>query len=132
MLTVKIEENYDALIQKFGIEKADGMYVMAMRDSDLLMGIGVVRIHGVFASLDNIIMTDDFKSFDLEFGMGKSLLNFLDLRGIRNVVTNINDERLVTALRFKSAKENKDNVEFIGEWKYSLNLDGYFLSKCEK
>ena len=130
MLTVKVEENYEPLLEEMGIAKEDGMFVMAMREKDLLMGIGVVKIFDGFASLHSIVMKEEFKGFDLEFGMGKSLLNFLDLRGIQNVVTNIDNERLVTALRFKSAAENKDLVEFSGDWKKCLNLTGYFLSNC--
>jgi len=130
MLTVKIEENYEPILREMGVLKTDGICVMAMRDKDLLMGIGIMRMFDDFASLDSIIMKDEFKCFELEFGMGKSMLNVIDLRGIRNVVTNIDNERLTTALRFKSAKENEALVEFSGDWSYHLNLEGYFTSNC--
>ena len=128
MLTVKIEENYKDALKEMGIEDKDGLYVMAMRDRELLMGVGIMRIFDGFASLDNICMKDEFKGFELEFGMGKSMLNFLDLKGIRNVTTNISDERLVTALRFKTVSESE--CDFAGDWIYCLNLDGYFASNC--
>ena len=130
MLTIKIEENYKDAIDEMGVSQIPGMYVMAMRDGDLLMGIGTMRIFDSFASIDKIVMKDEFKSFDLEFGMGKSLLNCLDLKGIRHVVSNIDDERLITALRFKDAKESEIADLVSDDWKYCLNLDGYFTSNC--
>lgn len=130
MLTVKIEENYAPLLSEMGVEKTDGICVMAMRDKELLMGIGIMRMLDDFASLESIILKEEFKCFELEFGMGKSMLNVIDLRGIKNVVTNIDNERLTTALRFKSAKEKETDVEFLGDWSYYLNLDGYFASNC--
>lgn len=130
MLTVKTEENYTDALEEMGIDSYDGMYVMAMRDSGLLMGVGTMRIFDGFASLDNIYMKEEFKSFDLEYGMGKSMLNFLDLKGIRNVASNIEDERLLTALRFKPVQESGFADEISGDWSYCLNLDGYFASNC--
>ena len=130
MLTVKIEENYAAALNEMGIEAKDGIYVMAMRDKELLMGVGTMRIFDGFASLEDICMKEEFKGFDLEFGMGKSMLNFLDLKGIRNVATNIQNERLTTALRFKPFAESEFSGEFSGDWSYCLNLDGYFASNC--
>ena len=89
MLTVKIEKDYADALNEMGIEAKDGIYVMAMRDKELLMGVGIMTLFDDFASLDSICMKEEFKGFDLEFGMGKSMLNFIDLRGIRYVATNI-------------------------------------------
>ena len=130
MLTVKIEKDYADALNEMGIEAKDGMYVMAMRDKELLMGVGIMSLFDDFASLDSICMKEEFKGFDLEFGMGKSMLNFIDLRGIRYVATNIKNERLTTALRFKPLAESENFDKIQGDWLYCLNLEGYFASNC--
>ena len=130
MLTVKIEKDYADALKEMGIETKDGMYVMAMRDKELLMGVGIMSLFDDFASLDKICMKEEFKCFELEFGMGKSMLNFIDLRGIRDVATNIENERLTTALRFKPFAESEKFDKIPGDWLYCLNLEGYFSSNC--
>jgi len=130
MLRVKKEKDYEDALKEMGIEAKDGIYVMAMRDKELLMGVGVMTLFDDFASLDVICMKEEFKGFDLEFGMGKSMLNFIDLRGIRYVATNIKNERLTTALRFKPLDESENCDKIQGDWLYCLNLEGYFTSNC--
>ena len=130
MLTIKIEENYKAALEEMGVEVCEGMHVMAMRDGDLLMGVGTMRILDGFASFDNIYIKEEFNNFDLAYGLGKSMLNFLDLRGVRNVASNNEDARLLTALRFKPIAESENFDDFSPNWSYCLNLDGYFTSNC--
>ena len=72
----KIENDYADALKEMGIEVKDGMYVMAMRDKELLMGVVIMSLFDDFASLDKICMKDEFKTFELEFGIGKSMLNF--------------------------------------------------------
>ena len=49
---------------------------------------------------DGIAMKEEYKMFGLEFGIGKALLNMLDLGGVRYVCADSLDERLATSLRF--------------------------------
>ena len=70
--------------------------------------------------------------FSLEFGMGKALLNVADLRGVRHAVTDNKDiEDKLKALKFKTVEEAGDEVpDYIADFEYYLNLDGYFVANC--
>ena len=134
MLTIKIEEDYKNALEELGITAPGDAVVMTVRDGDLLMGAGVMRLYEDYAVIDNICMKDEFKEFTLEYGLGKSLLNVVDLRGIRYAVSNEKSiEKQLRALKFKapSEMENHDELpEFVENWGLFLNLDGYFLANC--
>lgn len=130
MLTIKVEENVKTISEEMGIELKKGSIVMVARDSETLLGVGVMRIHEDFTIIDDICMKEP--DFSLEFGIGKALLNVADLRGIRHAVTDRKDlEKLLRALRFKTVDEAGDAVpEYIADFEYYLSLDGYFVSNC--
>lgn len=132
MLTIKIDETKYAL--EMGIKLPEGATVMTVKDKDELMGIGVMRIFEGYALLDDICIKEEFRDFSLEYGLGKSMLNVIDLRGIRYVASsNDNIQKQLTALRFRPIEEAKDSLELPDEiLKYNmyLNLDGYFVANC--
>ena len=134
MLTIKIEENYKEAIAEMGIEVKEDAVVMEVRDGALLMGVGVMRLYDSYAEIDNICLKEEFKEFTLEYGLGKSLLNVVDLRGIRYAVSkNKNIEKQLRALRFKAPAEIENIDEYpeeVSSWELCLNLDGYFLANC--
>ena len=134
MLTIKVEENYKESIAEMGIEVKEDAVVMEVRDGALLMGIGVMRLYDSYAVIDDICLKDEFKEFTLEYGLGKSLLNVVDLRGIRYAVSDNDDiEKQLRALRFKSPSEVENTEDYPKEVlgaKLCLCLDGYFLAKC--
>ncbi len=134
MLTIKIEENYKESILEMGIEVKDDAVVMEVRDGDLLMGVGVMRLFDTYAVIDDICLKEEFKEFTLEYGVGKSLLNVVDLRGIRYAVSeNEEIEKQLRALKFKAPSEMENTEDYPAEVmgaKLCLCLDGYFLAKC--
>ncbi len=93
------------------------MMVMTACDGVDIVGVGAVSMENGKTVIEEIAADD----FSIEYGMGKALLNSLDLGGIKNVV--IKNERLETLakkLRFQS----DDFKEF------HLCLDGYFTGGC--
>ncbi len=134
MLTIKIEEDYTAAIAEMGIEVSGDATVMTVRDGNLLMGVGVMHLAKDYAIIDNICLKEEFREFTLEYGLGKSLLNVVDLRGIRYAVSgNKHIEKQLRALRFKTPSELENPQDYPAEvtaWDLCLNLDGYFLAKC--
>ena len=134
MLTIKIEEDYKNAIEEMGITTKEDAIVMTVRDGNLLMGLGVMRLFPEYAVIDSICLKDEFKDFTLEYGLGKSLLNVVDLRGIRYAVSDSKEiEKQLRALKFKAPSEIENSAEmpdFIRDWELCLNLDGYFLANC--
>ena len=134
MLTIKIVEDGTASAKEMGVSLLPGAEVMEVRDGQLLMGIGVMRLFDNFAVIDDICMKEEFKEFTLEYGLGKSLLNVVDLRGIRFVFSdNENIEKQLRALKFKAPSELEDASQYPPEilpHRLCLCLDGYFLAKC--
>lgn len=117
ILKTKNEEIYKA----FGFDSS--CIVMAASDSGEVLGAGAVMIKDGYATLEGIAMKEEYKAFNMEYAIGKSLLNMLDLSGIRFVATNTKDERLAISLRFK--KEKPEDAP-IPDFDYYLCLDGYF------
>lgn len=134
MLTIKIEEDYKNSVEEMNIDVPADCIVMTVRDADVLMGMGVMRLCEEYAVIDNIVFKEEFKDFTLEYGLGKSLLNVVDLRGIRYAVSNNkNIEKQLRALKFKSPSEISNIDEYpskVSLCDLCLNLDGYFLVNC--
>jgi len=134
MLTIKIEEDFKDAVKEMGMEVLGTSTVMTVRDGNELMGIGVMRLFDEFATIDNICIKEEYKDFTLEYGLGKSMLNAVDLRGIRYAVSdNENIEKQLRALKFKSPCELDNTEEYpkeVADRKFCLCLDGYFLAKC--
>ena len=131
MIEIK-KTNDPKVFADFGIQDAEGVTLMAASEKNEVFGIGVTLSKNGFAVLDKIIMKEDFSFFEMEFGMGKSLLNMLDLAGFRYVFSDIENERLMKALRFKQNADLPSDVSPDKKYKNFLCLDGYFtLHKCE-
>lgn len=132
MLTIKPEENFEYIKEELGMNIPCGATVMAMYDGGLLMGAGVMVLEGEACIINDIVIKDEFADFSLEFGIGKSLLNTADLRGVRFAVSDtIENERLLCALRFKETRALGDSVpENLRKFKNFLSLEGYFGTNC--
>ena len=130
---IEIKRTTDKKIMSdFSVVAHDNTVVMAATEKDECFGIGVATIKNDYSILEKIEMKDEFKMFEMDFGMGKSLLNLIDLSGIRYVFSDIDDKRLMTALRFKENAELPEGIVTDKEYKYFLCLDGYFtLHKCD-
>ena len=113
MLTIKIEENFKDVVNDFGVDISSDSVVMTVRDGDVLMGAGIMRLYDTYAVIDDMFLKEEYKDFTLEYGLGKSLLNVVDLRGIRYAVSNNkNIEKQLRALKFKAPEE----LENIGDY----------------
>ncbi len=134
MLTIKPIEDYKNEAHEMNISVHDNAFVMAVKDGDTLMGIGVAHFLDGYASVDEIAIKDEFEDFSLEYGLGKALLNAIDLKGIKYVVSDaMHIEKQLRALKFKSPDELKieeEIPEFLCGCRLFLNLDGYFLGNC--
>lgn len=132
MLTIKPEENFEYVGKELEIEIPGDSVVMVMADGDDLMGAGIMRLEEEICTILDICIKEEFCDFQLEFGMGKALLNTADLRGAHYAVTNMDGrERLLCALRFKNAEDLKEDVpESIRNFEKILCLEGYFDSNC--
>lgn len=121
MIEIKKTDDKE-IAQSFGFDNTS--VVMAAKDGDEILGAGGVKIKDGYAVLCDIKMKDEYKMFNMEFAIGKSLLNMLDLSGVRYVASDMTDERLLTALRFK--KDAPEGLKSDKEYKCYLCLDGYF------
>ena len=126
---IEIKKCQDSeILKQFGIEKKEGLEVMAAKDKDLVFGIGAAVVSGISAYLLKIETKEEFKMFDMDFGIAKSVLNMLDLQGVRYVFSNIDNKRLMTALKFKENAEIPEDAKEFTDAKYFLCLDGYFTA----
>ncbi len=132
MLTIKIEENPKPIADEMAIELEENSILMSMKDGDTVMGAGVMTIMHDYAKIDGIYVKEEYDDFSLRFGIGKSLLNVIDLRGIKDVVAPFSmGERLLTALRFKKTSVLGDKIpQNLEKYENYLNLDGYFDTNC--
>ncbi len=93
------------------------MMVMTAADGDKIAGVGALSLSPAGAVLEEILCDDE----TIAYGMGKALLNALDLGGIRNVeIKNESMFDLAKRLRFT---QNEEGI-------YILDLEGYFLGSC--
>ena len=127
MIEIKRCEDSETL-KNFGIEKNPDTVVMAAKDRDFVFGIAAAKVCGECAIITKIETKDEYKMFEMDFGLGKSILNLLDLSGVRFVFSNLDDKRLFTALRFSENGEIPPECRKFKESRYFLCLDGYFTA----
>lgn len=132
MLTIKTDDAKWA--DTMGITLPQDATIMTVKDGEELLGLGVMRLYESYALLDGIYIKDEFSDFSLEYGLGKSMLNVIDLRGIRHVASDSEDiQKQLSALKFKLLKDIEDKSDIPKEvlnCRMYLNLDGYFLANC--
>ncbi len=132
MLTIKTDDAKWA--DEMGITLPEDATIMTVKDGEELLGLGVMRLYEGYAFLDGIYIKDGLGDFSLEYGLGKSMLNVIDLRGIRHVASDNSDmQKQLSALRFKPMEDIEDKSTMPKEvlnCRMYLNLDGYFLTNC--
>lgn len=131
MITIKIDENPQSALEQMNITAELADTVMTVTERGELLGVGVMELHDEYALLKGVYIKEEFDCFELEFGLAKSMLNAVDLKGIRCAVTDgIGSGRLITALRFKPSSVCGRVEKYVTNRKYYLNLDGYFTANC--
>ena len=127
MIEIKRCED-EKIFEEYAIEKSPDTVVMAAKDRDLAFGIAAAKVLGECAIITRIETKDEYKMFEMDFGLGKSILNLLDLSGIRFVFSDIDDKRLFTALRFTENGEIPPDCPQKENHRFFLCLDGYFTA----
>ncbi len=128
MLTINIvkQEDYN-IINKF-LSKisttrnlvSNSEIVMSARNNDEILGVGIVKLYEDYAEIIDIVTINKDK-FELSYGIGKALINFIDRRFLKEV--RCNNKSLQTLLESLSFKKNDTDI-------YALNLEGYFKNDC--
>ncbi|MBE7031297.1 MAG: hypothetical protein E7409_07770 [Ruminococcaceae bacterium] len=132
MIEIKPVEHWDAVENLLKTPKKDNVFAMAAYDQDELLAAGAVALFDEHAELLEVVVPKQHEALNLAYGMGKSLLNFIDRRGIAHVVCSDDAlEPLLRRLRFKKT----DKVDEIGKYYseneiYYLNLTNYFTNHC--
>ena len=86
-----------------------------------LLGVAQFRVHGEYAviyDLANSAVTEDMEALVI---MGKAMLNFIDLCGIKDVMLKTQNQNLSEILGFKRYAAGI----------YRINLEGYFDFPCK-
>lgn len=96
-----------------------GLFVMQATENGKIVGMGAASMCPAYAVLEAVVCDDD----TIAYGMGKAMLNSLDLGGIGYVlIKNESIYPLAKRLRFQETTEGT----------YRVSLDGYFTSGCGK
>ena len=102
-------------MKPFGIVPEEGFQVIAALNDGRFVGGAYVSFDGTEGTVHLMSLIDGYDDYIDRFLIGKAALNFLDLKGVKNVIYTGNDEKLAKALGFKSESG-----------KMSLCLEGYF------
>lgn len=131
MITIKLEENPQKVLEDIGRSYIGKLSVMSMREGEELLGTAVAEILDGYARVLDIFIKEEFRDFSLEYGLGKALLNMVDLGGIKHAVCdNANMEKLLEALKFRRTDLCENVPQELERHSYYVNLDGYFDSNC--
>ena len=104
----------------FGIEPQDGFDVIAAINGGKFVGSAYVSFENETGYIHHISLIDGYDDFVDRFLLGKATLNFLDLKGVKNVIFKAEDKKLAKDLGFIE-NEKSDTV---------LNLKGYFTGEA--
>lgn len=96
-----------------------GLMVMTATEGGKTVGMGAVSMNPARAVLEELVCDDD----TIAYGMGKAVLNTLDLGGIGKVI--VQKQRLFPLAKRLRFVENSDGF-------YEVDLEGYFTAGCEK
>lgn len=126
------------IISEFGFKPENGSLIMVASDNGIIFGAGEIKLSEKYAVLKDIKMKENYDIACFKISIAKSLLNLADLRGIKIVFSNSDDEKLTEALKFAKCAdtgfekpEYSENLSEIAEnYKMFLNLKGYFTAHC--
>ena len=89
-----------------------------------------------YGFIEDIIVKPGYESMQLDYGIGKALLNFIDRREMADVYAavssdNVNFKQTLKRLRFIKSG-NKDMPQFAKEYDevFYLSLENYFTLHC--
>ena len=118
---IQIKKDQKEICDMCGVEFNEFAMAYAAREDEVVVGIAQFRIlgkYGVIYDLANSVGTDDLEALII---MGRTVLNFIDLCGVKDVIIKTENRNLPKILGFK---QDNDGI-------YKINLDGYFDSPCQ-
>lgn len=131
-------QSVEAFLKTLGrIERRSGCnIIMVAKDREEILGVGVMILAEQYGFIKDIIVKPEYESMQLDYGMGKAMLNFIDRREIMDVYAgasweNVNFKKTLERLGFVE-RENKDRPPLVSGFDdvLYLNLEDYFTSHC--
>lgn len=127
-----------SIISEFGFKPENGSLIMAASESGIVFGAGEIKLSEKYAVLKDIKMKENYDIACFKISIAKSLLNLADLRGIKIVFSDSDDEKLTGALKFSNCADfdferigySKNMSEIAENYKMFLDLKGYFTAHC--
>lgn len=108
----------------FGIVPDEGHVVICARYPERFVGLAYVSLDGETGHIDKYALIDGYEDETDLFLLGKAMLNYFDLHGVKTVVYPLvpdeKSKKMAVRLGFR---QNADGV-------YTLNLEGYFAHTC--
>ena len=120
MITILPDNDYTNCPLVKGIYPAN-VFVLTAKDGDEYLGFGAVSIDDEFARIEDVITVPGMES--LEHGIFKSVLNFVERRGIYDCFCDLDKPLMLKRLGFEMAESENENLMY-------LNLKGYFEKHC--
>ena len=119
VLSVTDENKKIELCAAAGISYSDSLHIIASFDDGGKMGCGAIfRYDGQTGEI--LWMDDAEKDKELLIGLGKAVLNIMDLRGVKHVLMPLKLESIAVPLRFERKQD-----------RFVLDLEGYFTCGCQ-
>ncbi len=131
MLTISVlKEEDEKEVEKFIKEienttrEIDNSLVMVAKDKDEIIGLGFMMITFPHATIEKIIVKEEQDIGQLDYGIGKAMLNYIDRRGIKDVYAPYTgDSVFIKLMKRLEFVIRDDNILY-------LNLENYFTSSC--
>lgn len=107
---------------------ADDVFVFTAKDNEEYLGYGAVHLEENFAEIICVKTVAGMEN--LEHGIFKSLLNFVERRGIYHCICALDKPQLMKRLGFESVENQWQKISKNEGYVFYLNLEGYFEKHC--
>ena len=118
ILSVKDPDKKQEICRKAGVPYHEDLHVIASFEDGKMMYGAVFEICREEGTIHWIDASGD--DFSVSEGLGKAVLNIMDLRGVKKAFMPLSMEKLAAPLRF-SKKEGR----------YEVEITGYFSCGCD-
>lgn len=126
MITIQPDKDYKKcdLIKK---DYGEDVFVLTAKDGEQYLGYGAVTFHSDAAEVLDVVTASGMES--LEHGIYKSVLNFIERRGVYDCICSSGTPNMMKRLGFEPNCSFSDR-ELNGKTLYYLSLEGYFDKHC--
>ena len=102
-------------LKPFGLVPEDGKTVICARYPDRFVGAAYVSISGEVGTVHLYSLVPDYNDETDYFLLGKAMLNYLDLHGVKTVVyPEVPDEAMARRLGFAKRENGSMTVSLVG------------------